>query len=220
MSKLEKVGRFLNIWGVPGSIPPPYPLATAIVHSGEKSLEPYELNPQDEGLLGDPSADTIPQEIIDETKRNVDELLERVFENGRIRLVKLGTPNLEWRVCMPQNAQNYPFENYAPPLISISKEQDSEGKNRINLKYDFSDEERNGELNFDYFDGECTIDTTYTNHFGETIVERDDVRKPLPHILRMGLFYEALGFMQNERNMRRNQPLTDYSSAFSAPKEL
>lgn len=198
----------------PGGIVPGYPFEPV------QNLNDTRLNPEDEALLGDPAADTIPHELIEQLGLNAKELLGKIFDDTRTQSILLGMPKLDWIDAMPLNSQGSAFIKYPKPLVSISRKKIEGESEKVNLEFDFSDEDITGKLEFTYQDEEIRVDTIATNEYGETITTRDDIKKPLPHILRMGLFIEALGFFQNEREYRRDMPLSDFRPNKTISEEI
>lgn len=207
MSRIEKAAKFFSQWVIPGSNPVVYPIVETTASQGSSGI-PYDLLPEDEALLGDVAKDTFPQEVLDVLTSNVNQLLERILPDEKTESISI-TPTRDWRTFMPQNAEGSHFSGEGHPIVSISREGEEKRIKTI-LEFDFSDENHTGKFAFEYQDGECTLASLHSNQYDETIKERDKVRTPLAHAVRMSLFHEALGFFQNERDLRRDLRFTEY----------
>lgn len=197
----ERLKRFMQSAMTPGGLYYPSPTEAELTYTDDEARA---------NAAGDPDINDFPQEMIDQLKSQVDTLLSFIFPNPQTRHITLGRTRLDWAAYMPQLDMISDIPERHSPRIEVEKEMKTKDSpdSKVTLTFNCSDEDRDGELQFIYENGDCAIQMTRENEFGEVETEIDDGTKPFAIAHRLSRFNEALTFIKAERDFRRNLPIS------------
>lgn len=197
----ERLKRFLQSTMTPGGFYDPSPTEAELKYTDEEAMS---------NAAGDPDIKDFPQEMIDQLRSQVDTLLGFIFPNPQTRHISLGRTRLDWAAYMPQLDMISDIPERHSPRIELEKAMKAKDSSdsKVTLTFNCSDEDRDGELLFTYETGDCTIQMTRENEFGEVETEIDDGDRPFSIAHRLSRFNEALTFVKAERDFRRNLPIS------------
>jgi len=204
----ERAKRFIE-WVAPGMMP------------SKPILEP-QIEIEDEAVnhATDPRIDAFPPEIAMETRERIDSLLEGIFPSPQRRQIELGFTRLDWQTYMPRITQIEGLPERNRPEVNIRKDliQKDTSEFKVTLTFDCGDEDRDGQVQFAYEKGECTIQVTHQNEYGETITDVDDGNTQLFQTAhRLIQFEEALQFILMEREYRRTNTIPEFPQRQDVP---